>query len=257
MRISDKITELRESHQMTVAELADKMLVSEKVLNDWEDGSRVPGKYYIEKLSVLFNVSKKEFKSKGLIYRIKLMSKYGFEEWLHIYMGVAAVVFVSAFMYTFAYHSIDTAIKNYKVNNLIVEEHYVNSTYLENKMEVFYKYSSSKLEDTDLEVDMTITWEIPFRELISYNEIVIVDPDEVTIEMNKDLDVLALELRAVKLDSKSYVLEVSFTLADASFNRFGSYETFTPDIPSEENKLTQSSRTDRGKLIILTGDKDE
>ena len=55
---SNAITELREKHNMTQQELADRLCVSRSLVSMWELGERTPDWVSVERMADLFNVSK-------------------------------------------------------------------------------------------------------------------------------------------------------------------------------------------------------
>lgn len=55
--IADKISYLRESKNMTQAELSKKLGITRSSVNAWEMGISIPSTQYIVELALLFNVS--------------------------------------------------------------------------------------------------------------------------------------------------------------------------------------------------------
>ena len=56
--INDKIKQLREKHDWTQLELADKLGVSKSSVSQWENGMKEPRMGMIQKIADLFNVTK-------------------------------------------------------------------------------------------------------------------------------------------------------------------------------------------------------
>ena len=56
-RISKNIRKLRNEHNMSAAQLADKLSVSRTTIHSWESGKSVPTATYIGMIATLFDVS--------------------------------------------------------------------------------------------------------------------------------------------------------------------------------------------------------
>lgn len=72
MKFEDKLKELRKKNNLTQEELASKIYVSRSLIARYENGSALPSKENLEKLSLIFGVKMSELMDQDEITGIAL-----------------------------------------------------------------------------------------------------------------------------------------------------------------------------------------
>ena len=58
--VSERIIELRKKEGLTQDSLAEKLFISRTLVSNWETGKRIPDRYNLKKMSVIFNVREED-----------------------------------------------------------------------------------------------------------------------------------------------------------------------------------------------------
>lgn len=226
---------LRESHNMTQEELADKIFLTRKVVSKWETGRSVPSIDTLTLLSEILDVSFEELiAGEFLKYHGKKDMKYIFKslstKWRKVlYIGLPLLFLIVGIIY-FVYNlnADKVYLINYEDENFTISNGAIFLSKKGSYVNIGNIYSDLKNIDSSTVFNVTLYYVLKDRkiELIHFNS-------EKAISVDKDTYVLLKDLERSHKFSNLY-FEIKFTDKDGQTN---SYDLALVVIKSPNNKI--------------------
>lgn len=246
---------LRESHNMTQEELADKIFLTRKAVSKWETGRSVPSIDTLTLLSEILDVSFEELiAGEFLKYHGKKDMKYIFKslstKWRKVlYIGLPLLFLIVGIIY-FVYNlnADKVYLINYEDENFTISNGAIFLSKKGSYVNIGNIYSDLKNIDSSTVFNVTLYYVLKDRkiELIHFNS-------EKAISVDKDTYVLLKDLERSHKFSNLY-FEIKFTDKDGQTN---SYDLALVVIKSPNNKIDNVFGDDALPVLHVESDNSE